>query len=457
MSGPTLAERRGAELESKLASIAGEFEQWRAASVKGALLRKHNSQIERITIALASLAGRIESDLTAAAGSGEILGRAQRIERSVLELHRLWDYFRSKLALRYVTWFQQPLYAVDELAWACYEPPQQAVPAELRAKLKEPPLTFFNGAWSPYAAGRGRAYAPEEVEGAILTLASVHDTIRKLPIPVVGVPWYLARHLPDSPVVCHEVGHAVEQDFGLADGVAGALEAGMDTASVPEERREAWRSWRGEVFADVYGCLGAGPAFVSALMGFLAADPVTVGEQRLASPGWGKYPTTPLRVALNLEVLRAVGLDAPADELGQRWSSVYTQDAMPAFREDVPAVAAAMLGVRFGDGTLAEVLNFDAVRHAKAVELANDLLVKKAPDTADTRVLHAAARLAFDLDPAGFQSSEVAARTLGAMWDAQDDGVRRGEPARPLDELAAADQALGSELYDTMAAAEEDA
>ena len=233
MNAARLDDRRRAELRSKLSSVAAEFEHWRAASAKGELLRKHHSQIERTTRALAGLADRIEHDLGDAQGES-VLGRSQQIERAVLDLHRLWDYFRSKLALRFVVWFQQPLYAVDELAWACYEPIQRAVAPELRDRLKEPPLTFFNGAWSPYAAGRGRAYAPEAVNGALLGLVSAHDAIRKLPIPVVGVPWYLAQHLPDSPVVCHEVGHTVEDDFGLEPEATAALETALEDAAVPQ-------------------------------------------------------------------------------------------------------------------------------------------------------------------------------------------------------------------------------
>jgi hypothetical protein len=154
MSAARLEDRRRAELRSKLSSIGEEFEQWRAASVRGALLSKHSSQIERTTEALAGLVDRIEQDLGDAEGEA-VLGRSQRIERSVLDLHRLWDYFRSKLALRYVPWFQQPLYAVDELAWACYEPVQQAVAPELRAGLKNrrSRSSMAPGARTPPAAG----------------------------------------------------------------------------------------------------------------------------------------------------------------------------------------------------------------------------------------------------------------------------------------------------------------
>ena len=194
-------------------------------------------------------------------------------------------------------------------------------------------------------------------------------------------------------------------------------------------------------------------------MGFLAADPVVVAQQKLRSPGWGKYPTTPLRVALNLAVLQRLGHDAPAEDLRARWALCYKDDAMAEFHADLSVVAVALLGAQFavlGDRRLQDVLSFDPVRHEKASDLAEDLLLKKAPEPADVRAAHAAARLAFDSNPERFVTVGAGPRVLAALWNARDDGVRRGAPTRPLKQLAEADRHLGSELYETMMAAEEE-
>jgi hypothetical protein len=447
MSPASLADRRLAELHTKLNSVELEFQHWRDASDPGQPLRKHHSQIRRVTKALDAMRTRIAQDVEAA--DSNILAQARQLERSILELHRLWDYYRSKLALRSVSWFQQPLYAVDELAWACYKPLQLAVADGRPASLKEPPLSFFNGAWSPFAAGRGRVYEPERVEGAILTTTSVRDAIRKLPIPVVGVPWYLAQHLPDSPVICHEVGHIAEQDFGLTE----AVEAALESADIPDEHRPAWRSWRGEVFADVYGCLGTGPAFVSTLMGFLVDNPATVAKQQLAAPGWGKYPTTDLRMTFNFEVLRRMGLDAPAEALEQRWLAYYNGDLMSAFRTDSGPVAEALLWTPLaplGGTALAGVLAFDQVAQGRAEDQARGLLARKIPDPTDARRLHAAVHLAFAADPESFAAAGAAARALSTLWKAQDDGVRRAAPAARVEDFEPVDEATGAAIYDVM-------
>jgi len=443
-----LADRRHIELHAKLASVELEFGRWRDASERGQPLRKHYRQIRRVTNALDAMRMRIAQDVEAAAGD-EVLAQARQLERSILELHRLWDYFRSKLALRSVSWFQQPLYAVDELAWACYEPFQLAVTVGRPTDLKEPPLSFFNGAWSPFAAGRGRVYEPERVEGAIMSTTSVRDAIRKLPIPVVGVPWYLAQHLPDSPVVCHEVGHVAEQDFGLTE----AVEAALEGADITDEHRSAWRSWLSEVFADVYGCLGVGSAFVSALMGFLVDDPATVAKQQLAAPGWGKYPTTDLRMAFNFAVLRHMGLDGPAQDLEQRWSAYYGGDRMSAYRRDCEPVAEALLCsplAPLGNVALANVLVFDQVAQRSAEDQACGLLVKKTPDPTDARRLHASVHLAFAANPETFAEAGAAARALSTLWDTQDEGVRGPAQAAPIEDFEPVDEAIGAEIYDAM-------
>jgi hypothetical protein len=277
----------------------------------------------------------------------------------------------------------------------------------------------------------------------------VRDVIRKLPIPVVGVPWYLAQHLPDSPVVCHEVGHVAEQDFGLTE----AVEAALEGADIPDERRPAWRSWLSEVFADVYGCLGAGSAFVSALMGFLVDDPAAVAKQKLAAPGWGKYPTTDLRMAFNFAVLRRMKLDAAAGALEQRWAAYYGGDRMSAFRPDCEPVAEALLCsplAPLGNVALAKVLAFDQVAQRAAEEQACDLLAKQTPDPADARRLHASVHLAFAANPETFAAAGVAARALNTLWDAQDDGVRGAAQAAPVEDFASADEATGADIYDAM-------
>ena len=40
----------------------------------------------------------------------------------ILDVHRIWEFFRSKLSQRYVDWFRPFLIAADEFVWDCYTP-----------------------------------------------------------------------------------------------------------------------------------------------------------------------------------------------------------------------------------------------------------------------------------------------------------------------------------------------
>ena len=57
-----------------------------------------------------------------------LLAGAMDVELMILELHRIWEFFRAKFALRYVDWFAGHLAAADELAWRCYAPACARVP-----------------------------------------------------------------------------------------------------------------------------------------------------------------------------------------------------------------------------------------------------------------------------------------------------------------------------------------
>lgn len=78
---------------------------------------------------------------------GDILSQARELELDILEVHRIWEFFRSKLVLRSIDWFNPYLVAADEFAWACYEVAQKNLKEGhiTKNERKEPPLVFFNG------------------------------------------------------------------------------------------------------------------------------------------------------------------------------------------------------------------------------------------------------------------------------------------------------------------------
>ena len=88
-------------------------------------------------------------------------------------------------------------------------------------------MVFLNGGWSPFEMSRGIAYEPEMVDDEEFPRQRYRAILDDLPFPVIGVPWYQVRHLPDAVLLGHEVGHTVEDDFRLTKRLKSLLAAGL--------------------------------------------------------------------------------------------------------------------------------------------------------------------------------------------------------------------------------------
>ncbi|TQM85601.1 hypothetical protein FHX81_8095 [Saccharothrix saharensis] len=426
----TTVDRKVAELRHKLAGIGADFARWRAETEPGRPLRKHHTQVVRLTDRLGGMVGRIDGELdTVVAGGGDdVLRECRRLQLRMLEVHRLWDFYRAKLNLRYVEWYRPFLTAVDEFAWLCYAP-------AAAGSDREAPLVHLSGEFSPFTHLRETPFAVEDVPDALNT-ADFLGVVTKLPIPVIGLPWYQLVHLPDAPVIAHEVGHAVERDFGLLGTVRAVTRPVFRT--MPEARRDAWDTWLPEVFADLYGVLAAGPAFASTL-----ADLLVVDDARMAAELTGPvqvHPPAAVRLALAATALAETGFPA-------------TPVACGPFEDDVAPMTGALLAGPYpglGDRPLREVIAFTAAQQANAVTAADGLVDHQRPETSDVRCLIAAARLAFDRRPALFAPpppGEVNAQDL--VLDKVAKAVGDGSRADHGDDVPAADdRAAGVRLYD---------
>ena len=443
MSGAWPDARKKAELRAKLSSLDGEFAHWRRESETGARLRKHHTQIRKVTGALDALRARIATELDTPSGAaGAAAHGVVDIEPMILDVHRIWEFFRSKLSQRYVPWFEPFLVAADQYAWECYDPIRKAVdPAHVApADVREPPMVFFNGGWSPFTMSRGIEYEAEFVPEEDFPAERYREILRSLPFPVIGVPWYQVRHLPDAVLLGHEVGHAVEDDFHLTDRLRALIAAGFDDGSVPDAHREAWSSWLGEVFADLFGVLGGGAAFVSALMDLVAGPVDRIETERADAPGWGIYPPAALRVHITFVALDATGFATEREALQARWKATWPRHAMEAFEADAKPIVSALIGrpiPELGGSTLMALVPF-AGQAKKARAASEALEARTAIEPTDARALLAFARMAFDASAAGYLKDGVEERVLDAIEQGQGRATRGGgaetvEPARGAD------------------------
>jgi hypothetical protein len=440
------AERKQAELLAKLASVDAELAYWQSQAGPTGVLAKHHTQLARVAAELTPVVARVRAEVAAA----DLGASWPRFERRVLDLHRVWDFFREKLALRYVDRFADYLLAADEFAWACYRPMQQAATAAgtvEAAAVREPPLVAFTPVSTPFSIPRGASYGAD-VGGAALVTPVSRALAQRLPVPVVGVPWFQLSHLPDALVIGHEVGHHVERDAGLTATVQRLV--GEALAGADEQRQAAWQGWASEAFADVYGTLCGGPAFARALADFL----VVAGGDHAASRD---YPPVRSRVALTLAVLEAAAgagereaaeARAAVEELRAGWASDGIEADLGGEAGEVTAVAGRLVAGPYPElgGPLTRVVRFDARRLAAHREDAAALLERRQPATNDARTLLAAAGRAYAQDPHAYQAQDVPDRVLRRMRAIQEPGVREAPQLAPADR-SALDARAADELY----------
>lgn len=446
-----LAQQRAVELRHQKSALQDELEEWRTRTKKGAKLEKHFTQVLAITAKLDGFLAQIEEPDPQAA---DPFVDYDMIHRLLLGGHRIWAYFRSKLALRDVDWLANDLKCADELAWECYRPAREKAAAAgkiVPSALKEPPLVFFSNDASPFAQARNTVFAPEQVDdgGAVGDLGAA---ILMLPISVIGIPWFQLHHLPMAVVVAHEVGHAVEHDFGLE----AALTAAFAALAVPDERKVAWSAWREELFADAYGVLCCGPAYVQALMDFLLGAPAAIQQERKEAPAWGRYPGRYLRMFVNFRLLAQLGVANPG--LEQSWQDIYQFHLLQPYEEDVPAVVTALLNTPyapFGGATLKEVVAFnqgDLAAAQSAAKFINQGL--NLPVGTSFRRLYAAATMAYYGDPETYARRNAHSAMVQRMLASIPPGVRSAAKVPPATQAAAITDLYsptGAELFDLLA------
>jgi hypothetical protein len=405
-----MAERKVFELEEKVAGVGGEFDAWLADAEGGKPLRKHRTQIRRLTDQFRGMTddigGRIES---VSLDDDQVLTACRQLQREMLEVHRLWDYYRSKLNLRYIEWFSGYLATADEFAWACYEPLQEAAGQDGAPALRGGPLVFLSGEFSPFTDVRGQELDVPEVPDA-LNSEQFEEVVAALPIPLIGVPWYQVAHLPDTVLIAHEVGHDVEKDFGLAETIAAQAEPVF--AALDPEPRFAWSAWLPEFWADLYGVLAAGPAYVSATTDLLVTNPAELSLDARAPLGFGAHPPSALRIRAMTRALDRTGFVTEASTRWTAWKDTFPANGgRPGLAVAESLIDALLRGPfpEFGGRTLCGVLSFSPAQQDAAVAVRNSALADIAPQSGDIRCLVAGARLAFDKDPELYRKRRASA------------------------------------------------
>ena len=446
MSLIELANRKRLELEQKMSALENEFESWYEKSAKpDSKFAKHHTQIRAVRAMLEPRHQEIRDELNANLPENEtdvFLGSCANNEKLILSEHRIWNYFRNKFIQRNEDTFDIYLKAADEFAWECYRPIQETVyPDPATAERKEPPLVFFNGGASPFSVSRDRSFEPEAVVGGGISLDP--DTVGKLPIPVIGIPWDQVNHLPEILVIGHEVGHIVQNDFGLTPELELHLAEAI-AKSGAGSRADAWKSWLGEIFADLYGCLAAGAAFAGTLIDFVINDTRSIYREVRRSPDWGKYPTTYLRIQLVLSALEYLGAGESINNYKTLWEG-YQSQMPPEYVADINFIVPGLLEgtyQKLGGKTVKDVFQFgqdlqnEVGYNVKVFRYITGKDSQVPITTNNTRVLFAALRTAFELQPEVYIKNEYSPAVLSFIAaNVLKPGLRSGEKTLSDEEI----------------------
>ncbi len=486
---PNLLNLKIGALRLKYQSIETELLAWQKLTAEGQPLEKHNSQVRRISSGLAGMIEVVGAEIEKLVGLdlATFFPQARRAEFLVLEIHRTWHYFRQKLTTRQAPPYNRLLEALDEFVWTCYRPVvevailprQNGTPAIDPAAVREPPLTFFNSNWSPAASAREETLPLEETvdsgggrfaqEGKQLAARRLANLL----VPVIGLPWSDGTFLPEALILAHEAAHLLDYDLKLSADIERNLKAGLPKTGAARFK-QYWQPWSAEVFADLYGTLSLGPAFVGALMTLVAGSPSEVLNSRN-----DQYPTPHLRILLVLEALKSGGFLTEAAALAQTWQRTYGQPvagkpdtyeikdfALPDCVADVPAVVKALLDGPFTalDGSTFRKVSkvvWTKDDQSAAVRVRDAMLQTGMPlDSNGPRILLAGAQLAFQVNPAALRSNQspapntktqtdlvekiLASRRAGTRGDSNSRSGVTGSKASPAQ--AEADRAKGKAL-----------
>lgn len=158
------------------------------------------------------------------------------------------------------------------------------------------------------------------VEGdtAVITYFQKAVNVRLVPyapVALVGIPYSAVSSPRDLLAIPHEVGHYVFRDGRIRSGrfadsrFSAALQSQFD-------HQPAWyNAWMEEIFADVYGCLIAGPVIALSFQ-----DIVTDGPRSHFTEDDGEHPVSALRPAIYHGALRRIqGCEYTLKQLERQW------------------------------------------------------------------------------------------------------------------------------------------
>jgi hypothetical protein len=237
------------------------------------------------------------------------------------------------------------------------------------------------------------------------------------------------------PALIHEVGHCFYRSVSARGRrtfdaeLRGFLQLPRAGSPIPSglspllesDLRSALGSWLEEMFADAFGVMMLGPAYIRTMMWSFAGTPQAVITCQPVLPDgcFDEHPPAHLRVVLGCRLLAEMGYPTEARHLEAEWRSQHggpRQFWLPTrngrwlgLSEEPLVMRAVVVMTAFYDESFASLggeplrsvpgLDFGPREHQAALDVSVALLGRRPPSTRDARVLIAGAVLAWAKQP----------------------------------------------------------
>ena len=318
--------------------------------------------------------------------SGEIYSQCRAGDMRLVILRRAWRWYADRFEQRQHrdansanqqhADTKRALNAADEMIWNCWDEACRA--AEITTG--PPPLAYLDTI--PAARTVTRTEVPADLQRRSDQMLQAFLTT--MPIATIAIPPATVRRPWWLIVLAHEVGHHVQAETTVDDKnpLVEAVTAAVERAGGSCAEQELWGTWAEEIFADAFALVLAGTASIWAVEE-LEWRP----DGRLMESHSNIYPHPLIRLELQRLLASRCRLSAALDGLATGARTEYADD--PCMRM-APAVADAVLRVRFGAATLLELAERTPEWQAMAMRWRAELM-----RTGDVRqdVEHGSARL----------------------------------------------------------------
>jgi hypothetical protein len=284
------------------------------AGLEAYLQQGVRDRLAAVVAAVAVEARTLEHQAAAGASPDAVRQGVLRLRRRYLQAETVLDFYGDAVNTRTNPTMRALLRGFDTLAG-------DSMAASLR------PV----GAASPPAL----TYVDKGL-GASILRAGIRLWDAAHPSPAAAIK--LTRHNLSFPTaLLHETGHQVGHLTGWNAELAEALHAAL----VPRSPQVAalWRSWAGEVAADVHAFAQAGWVPVSALANVVDGPTEAVYRIRLGDP----HPFAWIRVQFNVALCRRWFGAGPWDDVGAAWFHRHPPDAVGGAVGSVTTVSLAAL------------------------------------------------------------------------------------------------------------------